>query len=144
MTELVVCAEKRDYAGGMSVNRNMRILVVDDARTMRRIMINLLRQLGFSNLAEAPDGRLAWDHLSHEHVDLIISDLSMPEMDGLELLRRVRGSQTYRVTPFIMVTAEGNRARVVEAAEAGANTYIVKPFSAATLREKMGSVIGAF
>lgn len=128
----------------MSVNRNMRILVVDDARTMRRILLNLLRQLGFGNLAEAPDGKVAWEHLSHEHVDLIISDLAMPEMDGLDLLKRVRGSQTYQATPFILVTAEGNRARVVEAAEAGASNYIVKPFSAATLREKMGDVIGPF
>lgn len=128
----------------MSVNRNMRILVVDDAQTMRRIVVNLLQQLGFSNLTEAEDGARAWERLSHERVDMVISDLTMPQMDGLELLRRVRGSPTYKAMPFIMVTAEGRRERVVEAVRAGASNYIVKPFNAATLREKLGAVIGEF
>lgn len=128
----------------MSVNRNMRILVVDDAQTMRRIVVNLLQQLGFSNLTEAEDGARAWERLSHERVDMVISDLTMPQMDGLELLRRVRGNPTYKAMPFIMVTAEGRRERVVEAVRAGASNYIVKPFNAATLREKLGAVIGEF
>jgi two-component system chemotaxis response regulator CheY len=128
----------------MSVNRNMRILVVDDAQTMRRIVVNLLQQLGFTNTTEAEDGARAWEHLSHERVDMVISDLTMPQMDGMELLRRVRGSQAYKEVPFIMVTAEGRRERVVEAVKAGASNYIVKPFNAATLREKLGHVIGEF
>lgn len=128
----------------MSVDRNMRILVVDDAQTMRRIIVNLLRQLGFTNMTEADDGTTAWEKLSTEHIDLIISDWNMPKMTGIDLLKRVRESETYKNTPFIMVTAEGKRENVIAAVQAGVSNYIVKPFNAATLKEKMTKVIGMF
>ncbi|RYG62271.1 MAG: response regulator [Alphaproteobacteria bacterium] len=128
----------------MTVDRNMRILVVDDAQTMRRIIVNLLRQLGFTNMTEADDGTTAWEKLSSEHVDLIISDWNMPKMTGIDLLKRVRESETYKTTPFIMVTAEGKRENVIAAVQAGVSNYIVKPFNAATLKEKMTKVIGMF
>lgn len=128
----------------MTVDRNMRILVVDDAQTMRRIIVNLLRQLGFTNMTEADDGTTAWEKLSSEHIDLIISDWNMPKMTGIDLLKRVRESETYKVTPFIMVTAEGKRENVIAAVQAGVSNYIVKPFNAATLKEKMTKVIGVF
>lgn len=128
----------------MSVDRNMRILVVDDAQTMRRIIVNLLRQLGFTNMIEADDGTTAWDRLSVEHVDLIISDWNMPKMTGIELLKKVRESEKYKNSPVIMVTAEGKRENVIAAVQAGVSNYIVKPFNAATLKEKMTKVIGNF
>lgn len=128
----------------MSVDRNMRILVVDDAQTMRRIIVNLLRQLGFTNMTEADDGTTAWEKLSTEHIDLIISDWNMPKMTGIELLKRVRESEAYKTAPFIMVTAEGKRENVIAAVQAGVSNYIVKPFNAATLKEKMTKVIGMF
>ena len=128
----------------MSVDRNMRILVVDDAQTMRRIVVNLLRQLGFTNMTEADDGTTAWEKLMTEHVDLIISDWNMPKMTGIDLLKKVRESEKYKLTPFIMVTAEGKRENVIAAVQAGVSNYIVKPFNAATLKEKMTKVIGMF
>lgn len=128
----------------MSVDRNMRILVVDDAQTMRRIIVNLLRQLGFTNMTEADDGTTAWEKLTTEHIDLIISDWNMPKMTGIELLKRVRESEAYKTAPFIMVTAEGKRENVIAAVQAGVSNYIVKPFNAATLKEKMTKVIGMF
>ncbi len=128
----------------MSVDRNMRILVVDDAQTMRRIIVNLLRQLGFTNMTEADDGTTAWERLNAEHIDLIISDWNMPKMTGIDLLKKVRESEKYKASPFIMVTAEGKRENVVAAVQAGVSNYIVKPFNAATLKEKMTKVIGMF
>ncbi|MFO0500098.1 MAG: chemotaxis response regulator CheY [Pseudomonadota bacterium] len=126
------------------VDKNMRILVIDDAVTMRRIVINLLRQLGFTNMNEADDGTTAWDKLQHETFDLIISDWNMPKMTGIDLLRKVRAESKYAQTPFIMVTAEGKRENVIAAVQAGVSNYIVKPFNAATLKEKMVKVIGDF
>ncbi|MCP5405124.1 MAG: chemotaxis response regulator CheY [Pseudomonadaceae bacterium] len=128
----------------MSVDRNMRIMVIDDFQTMRRIIINLLRQLGFTNMIEADDGSTAWDRLQTEKVDLIISDWNMPKMTGMDLLRRVRADEQMRATPFIMVTAEGKRENVIAAVQAGVSNYIVKPFNAATLKEKLVKVIGDF
>lgn len=128
----------------MTVDRNMRILVVDDAQTMRRIIVNLLRQLGFTNMTEADDGTTAWDRLNAEHIDLIISDWNMPKMTGIDLLKKVRESEKYKASPFIMVTAEGKRENVIAAVQAGVSNYIVKPFNAATLKEKMTKVIGMF
>ncbi len=128
----------------MSVDRNMRILVVDDAQTMRRIIVNLLRQLGFTNMTESDDGTTAWEKLNSEHIDLIISDWNMPKMTGIDLLKKVRESEKYKITPFIMVTAEGKRENVIAAVQAGVSNYIVKPFNAATLKEKMTKVIGMF
>ncbi len=128
----------------MSVDRNMRILVVDDAQTMRRIIVNLLRQLGFTNMTEADDGTTAWEKLNAEHIDMVISDWNMPKMTGIDLLKKVRESEKYKLTPFIMVTAEGKRENVIAAVQAGVSNYIVKPFNAATLKEKMTKVIGMF
>lgn len=128
----------------MAVNKNMRILVIDDFQTMRRIVINLLRQLGFSNVTEAEDGVAAWNKLDAEKIDLIVSDWNMPNMDGFELLKKVRASEKYKTTPFIMVTAEGKRENVIAAVQAGVSNYIVKPFNAATLKEKLEKVLGAF
>lgn len=128
----------------MTVDRNMRILVVDDAQTMRRIIVNLLRQLGFTNMTEADDGTTAWEKLNQEHIDLIISDWNMPQMTGIDLLKKVRESEKYKTSPFIMVTAEGKRENVIAAVQAGVSNYIVKPFNAATLKEKMTKVIGMF
>jgi two-component system chemotaxis response regulator CheY len=126
------------------VDKNMRILVVDDAQTMRRIVINLLRQLGFTNMNEADDGTTAWDKLALEQYDLIISDWNMPKMTGIDLLRKVRADSRYAGTHFIMVTAEGKRENVISAVQAGVSNYIVKPFTAATLKEKLVKVIGDF
>ncbi len=128
----------------MSVDRNMRILVVDDFQTMRRIIINLLKQLGLNNVTEADDGTTAWEKLNAEKIDLIISDWNMPKMTGIDLLGKVRGDDRFKTTPFIMVTAEGKRENVIAAVQAGVSNYIVKPFNAATLKEKLTKVIGSF
>jgi two-component system chemotaxis response regulator CheY len=122
----------------------MRVLVVDDFQTMRRIIVNLLRQLGFNNVIEAQDGKAALDRVRAEKVDLIISDWNMPIMTGIDFLKEVRKDEKLKTTPFIMVTAEGKKENVIAAVQAGVNNYIVKPFNAATLKEKMTKVIGEF
>lgn len=128
----------------MAVDRNMRILVVDDAQTMRRIIVNLLRQLGFTNMVEADDGTTAWERLTQENIDFIISDWNMPKMTGIDLLKKVREADKFKTIPFIMVTAEGKRENVIAAVQAGVSNYIVKPFNAATLKEKITKVVGDF
>jgi two-component system chemotaxis response regulator CheY len=128
----------------MAVDRNMRILVVDDFQTMRRIIVNLLRQLGFTNMVEADDGSTGWDRLQTEQIDLVISDWNMPKMTGIDFLKNVRANDKYKTLPFIMVTAEGKRENVVAAVQAGVSNYIVKPFNAATLKEKLVKVLGPF
>lgn len=128
----------------MSVNKNMRILVVDDFQTMRRIVINLLNQLGFKNVTEAADGVQALDKVRTEQIDLIVSDWNMPNMTGIDFLRHIRTDEKLKATPFIMVTAEGKKENVIAAVQAGVNNYIVKPFNAATLKEKLIKVIGEF
>lgn len=128
----------------MAVDKNMKILVVDDFQTMRRIVINLLKQLGFSNVAEASDGKIALDKVMSDNFDLIISDWNMPNMSGLEFLKHLRADENKKKIPFIMVTAEGKKENVIAAVHAGVSNYIVKPFNAATLREKMAKVIGEF
>ncbi|MBI1308837.1 MAG: response regulator [Proteobacteria bacterium] len=128
----------------MPVDKNMRILVVDDAQTMRRIIVNLLRQLGFTNMVEADDGTTAWDRLLAEPVDFVISDWNMPKMTGIDLLKKVRSEDRFKALPFIMVTAEGKRENVIAAVQAGVSNYIVKPFNAATLKEKLTKVVGDF
>jgi two-component system chemotaxis response regulator CheY len=119
-------------------------LVVDDAQTMRRIIVNLLRQLGFTNMVEADDGTTAWDRMNQENIDFIISDWNMPKMTGIDLLKKVRETEKFKVIPFIMVTAEGKRENVIAAVQAGVSNYIVKPFNAATLKEKIAKVVGEF
>ncbi|MAI08666.1 MAG: hypothetical protein CMF61_06875 [Magnetococcales bacterium] len=128
----------------MAVDKRMRILVVDDFQTMRRIIINLLRQLGFTNVVEAQDGQLALEKVKDDSIDLVISDWNMPNMTGLDFLKALRASEEYKDLPFIMVTAEGKKENVIAAVQAGVNNYIVKPFNAATLKEKLSKVIGDF
>ncbi len=128
----------------MAVDMNMNILVVDDYKTMLRILRNLLRQLNFSNIEEASDGIAALKKLRDSSIGLIISDWNMEPMTGIELLREVRGDGKLKHIPFIMVTAESKSENVIAAKEAGVSNYIVKPFSAETLRSKMASVLGDF
>jgi two-component system chemotaxis response regulator CheY len=129
----------------VAVDKNMNILIVDDYSTMLRIIRNLLKQLGFSNVDEATDGGQAFDMVKKKEYGLIISDWNMEPVTGIEFLRNVRGSgQGFANTPFIMVTAESKTENVVQAKQAGVNNYIVKPFNAETLKTKMASVIGEF
>ncbi|PPR08576.1 MAG: Chemotaxis protein CheY [Proteobacteria bacterium] len=128
----------------MAVDKNMRILVVDDFQTMRRIVINLLKQLGFSNVVEASDGREALDKVKTDKIDLVVSDWNMPNMTGIDFLRELRADEKYKTLPFIMVTAEGKKENVIAAVHAGVSNYVVKPFNAATLKEKLIKVVGEF
>ena len=111
----------------MPYNPNMRVLVVDDFSTMRRIVRNILRQLGFQNVVEADDGTSAWEVLNREKIDFIVSDWNMPQMTGIELLRKVRSSEQFAAIPFLMVTAEAQQENIIEAVQAKVSNYIVKP-----------------
>jgi len=128
----------------MAVDKNMNILIVDDYKTMLRIIRNLLRQLGFVNIDEATDGSMALQMLRGGNYGLVISDWNMEPMTGLQLLREVRADAKLKGTPFIMVTAESKTENVIAAKEAGVSNYIVKPFNAETLQGKMVSVLGEF
>ena len=128
----------------MSVDMNMNILIVDDYKTMLRIIRNLLKQLGFNNVDEATDGSMALQKLRDKDYGLVISDWNMEPMTGIQLLREVRADSKLKSLPFIMITAESKTENVVAAKEAGVNNYIVKPFNAATLKTKLASVIGQF
>lgn len=122
------------------MNKDMQILVVDDFSTMRRIIKNLLRELGFNNAAEADDGSSALPMLQSGKYEFLITDWNMPKMPGIELLRAVRSDPKLASLPVLMVTAEARRDQIVEAAQAGVNGYVVKPFSAETLREKIDKI----
>mgnify|MGYP001431041171 CR=1 FL=1 len=122
------------------MNKNMKILVVDDFSTMRRIIKNLLRELGFTNTAEADDGESALPMLRGGGFDFLITDWNMPGMQGIDLLRAVRAEASLASLPVLMVTAESKREQIIEAARAGVNGYIVKPFTAQTLREKIEKI----
>ncbi len=122
----------------------MNILIVDDYKTMLRIMRNLLRQLNFINVDEASDGSAALEKLRTKNYGLVISDWNMEPMTGLQLLKEVRADAKLRSLPFIMVTAESKSENVIAAKQAGVSNYIVKPFNADTLKGKMASVIGQF
>ena len=124
----------------MAANKEMRILVVDDFSTMRRIIKNILRQLGFNNIIEADDGSSAWETLNKDKIDFIISDWNMPKMPGIELLRKVRSSEEFVNTPFLMVTAEAQQENIIEAVQAKVSNYIVKPFTAETLGQKIDKI----
>ena len=124
----------------MSSDKNMKILIVDDFSTMRRIIKNLLRDLGYNNTAEADDGNTALPMLKKGGFDFLITDWNMPGMDGLELLKNVRAEEELKDLPVLMVTAESKREQIIEAAQAGVNGYIVKPFTAATLKEKIDKI----
>lgn len=128
----------------MSVDLTMPVLVVDDYKTMIRIISNLLRQLGFSNIDEAGDGGRALQLMRTRPYGLVISDWNMEPMTGLDLLKEVRNDVKLKDTPFIMVTAESKVENVVTAKAAGVNNYIVKPFNADTFKTKLVSVLGAF
>jgi len=119
---------------------NIKILIVDDFETMRRIIKGALKQMGFKNIIEDEDGDLALKTLKEEKVDLILADWNMPKMNGLELLKAVRGDENLKNIPFIMVTAEGQKDNVMEAVKAGVSNYIVKPFTPETLSEKIKKV----
>lgn len=118
----------------------MKILIVDDFSTMRRITKNLLRELGFNNTHEADDGLTALPMLQSGGFDFLITDWNMPGMEGLELLKIVRKDASLKTTPVLMVTAESKRELIMEAAKSGVNGYIVKPFTAATLQEKIEKI----
>lgn len=128
----------------MAVNMDMNVLIVDDYKTMLRIVNNLLKQLGFKNVYEATDGGMALGMLREKDYGLIISDWNMEPMTGLQLLKEVRADVKLKATPFIMVTAESKTENVVAAKQAGVNNYIVKPFNAETLKSKIVTVLGQF
>jgi two-component system chemotaxis response regulator CheY len=128
----------------MSIDLNMNVLVVDDYKTMLRIIGNLLKQLGFSNIDDASDGGMALEMLQKTDYGLVISDWNMQPMSGLDLLRNVRSNEKLKKIPFIMVTAESKTENVVTAREAGVDNYIVKPFNAATLKSKLSAIFGNF
>jgi two-component system chemotaxis response regulator CheY len=128
----------------MAVDKNMPILIVDDYKTMLRIIKNLLAQLGFNNVDEATDGTMALQKLEAKEYRIVISDWNMEPMSGLELLKRIRADQRMSTLPFIMITAETKVDNVIIAKKEGVNNYIVKPFNAATLKQKLTAVIGAF
>lgn len=122
-------------------DKKMKFLVVDDFSTMRRIVINLLKELGYSNIEEAEDGAVALKRLQGEKFDFVVTDWNMPNMTGLELLQAIRADGALKSLPVLLVTAEAKNDNIVAAAQAGASGYIVKPFTAATLEEKLAKII---
>ena len=118
-----------------------RVLIVDDSNVMRKIIKNALNQLGFSDYVEAADGHAAMKEIGEDPVDLIISDWNMPKMTGLEFLKNVRGHGNLKDIPFLMVTSEGDEAKILEAVEAGVSQYIVKPFNASQLQKKVKEIL---
>jgi two-component system chemotaxis response regulator CheY len=126
----------------VSAQPGMSILVVDDFSTMRRIIKGLLQDLGFANITEADDGLTALSLLKAGNFDLLITDWNMPGMQGVELLRQVRADERMKKLPVLMLTAEAKREQIVAAAQAGVSGYVIKPFTAATLKEKIGKIFG--
>ena len=122
------------------MNKDMKILIVDDFSTMRRIIKNLLRDLGFTNTDEADDGQTALPKLEAGGFDFLVTDWNMPGMQGIDLLKAVRADPNLKDLPVLMVTAESKREQIVEAAQAGVNGYVVKPFTAGTLKEKIDKI----
>jgi two-component system chemotaxis response regulator CheY len=119
---------------------SLKFLVVDDFSTMRRIVRNLLKELGFTNVDEAEDGAVALGKLREGNFEFVVSDWNMPNMDGLTLLQNVRADAKLKTLPFLMITAEAKKENIIAAAQAGASGYIVKPFTAATLQEKLDKI----
>ncbi len=128
----------------MAINKNMPILIVDDYKTMLRIVRGLLNQLGFANIDEATDGAMAWEMVKKKPYGLIVSDWNMEPMSGFEFLKLVRTTESTKMMPFIMVTAESKTENIIAAKQAGVSNYIVKPFNAQTLKTKLEAVFGAF
>ena len=124
------------------MSKDLKFLVVDDFSTMRRIIKGLLGDLGFTNITEADDGTTALPLLKAGNFDLLITDWNMPGMQGVELLRQVRADERLKKLPVLMLTAEAKREQIVEAAQAGVNGYVIKPFTAATLKEKIDKIFG--
>lgn len=124
----------------MPTDSNMKILVVDDMSTMRRIVKNIMKQLGFPNVEEAENGQDALDKLRAESFGLVISDWNMPVMSGIDLLRAIRADDKLKAIPVLMVTAEAQKENLIEAVKAGVSNYIVKPFTAEVLQEKMNKI----
>lgn len=122
-------------------NPNMKFLIVDDFSTMRRIVRNLLKEIGYTNADEAEDGVVALTKLKGESFDFVVSDLNMPNMNGFELLRSIRSDDGLKALPVLLVTAEAKKEDIITAAQAGASGYIVKPFTKATLEEKLNKII---
>lgn len=122
------------------MDKNMKILIVDDFSTMRRIIKNLLRDLGFSNTDEADDGNTALPKLQAGNYDFLVTDWNMPGMQGIDLLKAVRADPKLASLPVLLVTAEAKKEQIVEAAQAGVNGYVIKPFTAATLKEKIDKI----
>ena len=122
------------------MDKNMNILVVDDFSTMRRIVKNLLVDIGFNNISEADDGKTALPILENGGIDFLVTDWNMPGMQGIDLLKAVRANPDLESLPVLMVTAEAKREQIMEAAQAGVNGYVVKPFTADTLKEKVDKV----
>jgi two-component system chemotaxis response regulator CheY len=128
----------------MPINKNMPILIVDDYKTMLRIVRGLLNQIGLNNIDEATDGTMAWDMVQKKQYGLIVSDWNMEPMSGFEFLKLVRANPATRPLPFIMVTAESKTENIIAAKQAGVSNYIVKPFNAVTLKQKIEAVFGPF
>ncbi|MED5526671.1 MAG: chemotaxis response regulator CheY [Pseudomonadota bacterium] len=122
------------------MDKNMKILIVDDFSTMRRIIKNLMRDLGFNNCFEADDGNTALPMLQNGDFDFVITDWNMPGMQGIDLLKAIRADDNLKHLPVLMVTAEAKREQIITAAQAGVNGYVVKPFTAATLKEKLDKI----
>ena len=122
------------------MDKNLKILIVDDFSTMRRIIKNLLRDLGFNNTHEADDGNTALPMLQGPEFDFVVTDWNMPGMQGIDLLRAIRADDKLKHLPVLMVTAEAKKEQIIAAAQAGVNGYIVKPFTAATLKEKLDKI----
>ncbi|HKU16709.1 MAG TPA: chemotaxis response regulator CheY [Steroidobacteraceae bacterium] len=124
------------------MSKNLRFLVVDDFSTMRRIVKNTLNELGYANVAEADDGKSALPMLQAGGFDFLVTDWNMPGMPGLDLLKAVRADPKLAKLPVLMLTAEAKREQIVEAAQAGVNGYVIKPFTAVTLKEKIDKILG--
>ena len=125
------------------MSKDMKFLVVDDYSTMRRIVKNLLHDLGYANVTEADDGKTALPLLQNGSFDFLITDWNMPGMPGLDLLKAVRANDKLKKLPVLMLTAEAKREQIVEAAQAGVSGYVIKPFTAVTLKEKIDKILGA-
>jgi two-component system chemotaxis response regulator CheY len=124
----------------MPYDKNMRILVVDDFSTMRRIIKNILKQLGYDKIEEAEDGEQGFTKLKNGEFDFLITDWNMPNVTGLELLKRVRADAKLKTLPVLLVTAEAEKEQVIEAVKAGVNNYVIKPFTADVLKEKLDKI----
>ena len=123
------------------MSKDMKFLVVDDYSTMRRIIKNLLHDLGYANVTEADDGKTALPLLQNGSFDFLITDWNMPGMPGLDLLKAVRSDAKLKKMPVLMLTAEAKREQIIEAAQAGVSGYVIKPFTAETLKEKLDKIL---